>query len=142
MTDISKATPDYWLEESQSWPWEIKIMPISISVSRAAYSTAAKTHAEMMEGKGFTGDEKLEAEYANEQQIAELKRVVRAVNSYEPMLEALKFYADLERYRGPTQRRQDGDKYTPEESPFTQDVTKDNGDIARRAIAIAEGRQS
>jgi hypothetical protein len=67
--------------------------------------------------------------------------IVKAVNrdhAFEPMLEALRFYADQSRYRGPNCRRQEGDRFTPENVPFTHDVSKDGGEIARAAIALAE----
>lgn len=47
---------------------------------------------------------------------------------------ALSFYADPIRYQGPNQMAEPGDKWTPEDAPYRQDVSRDNGSIARAAL--------
>jgi hypothetical protein len=55
------------------------------------------------------------------------------------LLAALKFYADPLRYRGPNQSCiPNGDPYTPLDAAYRQDVTRDQGHIAREAIRRAE----
>jgi len=65
--------------------------------------------------------------------IAELEAQNKA------LAEALRFYSEPERYRGPRQPSFDGDPYTTPFSPFMQDITRDDGQIARAALAQYEG---
>lgn len=48
---------------------------------------------------------------------------------------ALRFYAGDNRYRGPNQPPEGEDPYTPDDAAYTVDVTRDGGDIARKALA-------
>ena len=50
----------------------------------------------------------------------------------ERLRKALAFYADPKRYMGPNQRNEFSDPFSP--GPYLQDVTRDGGEIARRAI--------
>jgi hypothetical protein len=65
---------------------------------------------------------------------AELRRLHE---QNQELLEALEFYADKKRYEGPNQQRELGDKFTPESDCYRMDVCRDNGAIARIAIARA-----
>lgn len=48
---------------------------------------------------------------------------------------ALEFYADPTRYQGPNQKLGDRvDPYTPEGNQYRQDVGRDGGQLARRAL--------
>lgn len=78
--------------------------------------------------------------------------IIEAVNNYAAMRtgieslrlqlvkvrEALEFYADGERYNGPNQRLVGDDKYTRADAAYLKDVTRDGGDLARRALALSE----
>jgi hypothetical protein len=61
--------------------------------------------------------------------------IVTACNSHADLVRALEFYADPLRYDGPNQRVIGDDPYTPKDRGYLQDVTRDNGDIARAALA-------
>jgi hypothetical protein len=88
----------------------------------------------------------LESEAATEitQLRADLTACVNARNAAvlegERMRLALEFYADPRRYLGPNQRAIPNDPYDPErERWYILDITKDNGDIARTALAAPQG---
>ena len=51
---------------------------------------------------------------------------------------ALEFYGDKRRYEGSNQRLTVPDKYTPVGAVYLQDVARDNGEIARAALAQVE----
>ena len=53
----------------------------------------------------------------------------------ERFRKALEFYANPQRYNGPNQRAVDGDAHQPSTCPYLWDVTRDGGDIARRALS-------
>ena len=56
------------------------------------------------------------------------------------VMEALTFYADTRRYQGANQPFREGDDpFTPPDSPFLIDTTRDGGQIARAALAAAKG---
>jgi hypothetical protein len=66
---------------------------------------------------------------------ADCKRIAAALSAQARVVEALQFYADPRRYRGPNQPRPEGDEFTPSKFPYMIDVTRDGGLIARDAIA-------
>jgi hypothetical protein len=49
---------------------------------------------------------------------------------------ALRFYADHKRYNGANQRNEISDPFSA--GPYLQDVTRDGGDIARKALHALE----
>lgn len=55
------------------------------------------------------------------------------------MREALEFYADDKRYRGPNQNNPGNDPYTPSDAPYLTDVTRDSGARALAALSGIEG---
>ncbi len=78
---------------------------------------------------------------ANKKLIAtnasDLECIVKCVNSHADLVAALEFYADPKRYEGPNQKAEAGDEHTPSENVYRQDVIRDQGDIARAALAKA-----
>ncbi len=80
-------------------------------------------HMMAMTGEGLHSKGDIAAELAwRDKRVAELET-------------ALRFYADDERYTGPNQRIERGsDPYTNPDSPYMQDVTRDRGAIAKKAL--------
>lgn len=50
---------------------------------------------------------------------------------------ALKFYARPIAYAGANQLNEGHDPFTPKDNPYIQDVVRDNGQVARRALSAA-----
>lgn len=65
---------------------------------------------------------------------------VDLVQQRDQLRAALEFYADKQRYMGSNQRIDSQDKYgeSPSNTVYLWDVMKDNGDIARAALAAME----
>lgn len=61
--------------------------------------------------------------------------VIDLMNDVWALQEALRFYADKRRYEGPNLPPIEGDKYAPSDLVYRYDVTRDNGFIAREALA-------
>jgi hypothetical protein len=59
------------------------------------------------------------------------------MNHIDAMKRALEFYADPKRYRGANQNNA-GDKFTDPQAPYMLDVTRDGGEIARKALSTIE----
>jgi hypothetical protein len=74
---------------------------------------------------------------SREENLANAALIVKAVNNHDALVKALQFYADYDRYNGPNQRLIGTDSYTPEGQGYLQDVTRDDGNIAREALAKA-----
>lgn len=69
------------------------------------------------------------------QKLTEKASLLRGCYARIDKLEkALSFYADPIRYQGPNQMAEPGDKWTPEDATYRQDVSRDNGSIARTAL--------
>lgn len=71
--------------------------------------------------------------------LIDLSSLATVTAQRDRLLEALEFYAQEQRYYGANQRCDGEDKYTPTGRPCLQDVTRDQGDIARTAIASVKG---
>ena len=69
-----------------------------------------------------------------EKESAEIAERVRT------LITALKFYADERRYKGPNQNPIPNDPYAKPDAVYIQDVTKDHGDIARKALTAVVGQ--
>ncbi len=68
-------------------------------------------------------------------QDAWIKRALGAEAQRDALMKALEFYADENRYRGSNQRNDGSDPYTKSDAAYMQDVNRDNGEIARTALA-------
>ena len=69
-------------------------------------------------------------------QSGRLDFIVKALNRdalFDEMVEALAFYADPRRYDGPNQKNPGDDKHSA--GPYLQNVTRDNGDLARAVLS-------
>lgn len=84
-------------------------------------------------------------EFVGKQLCADMvQQELDAVTAQRDQLrEALEFYADKQRYMGSNQRIDSQDKYgeSPSNTVYLWDVMKDNGDIARAALAATEDKQ-
>lgn len=61
--------------------------------------------------------------------------IVKAVNSHDALVKALEFYADPRRYNGANQKPIEADPYAQPGEVYIRDVTRDNGSLARSALA-------
>jgi hypothetical protein len=86
------------LEQPEKWPFDLIVTDALgvelINERRYAQSTADQTVAEAVECVHFRYAEREAAAAANRAQIARLKAIVRAVNSHDQMLAALKALRD------------------------------------------------
>lgn len=73
--------------------------------------------------------------YGRNEGEANAALIVTACNSHADLVRALEFYADPLRYDGPNQRIIGDGPYTPKDRGYLQDVTRNNGDIARAALS-------
>lgn len=61
--------------------------------------------------------------------------IVRWENHFDDLVRALEFYADPRRYRGPNQNPITDDPYAKPDQVYIQDVSRDDGSIARAILA-------
>jgi hypothetical protein len=60
----------------------------------------------------------------------------KAADEIERLRAALGFYARDVAWKGPNQRNDGKDRYTPRPEPYIQDATRDAGAVARAALRI------
>lgn len=80
------------LYEDPNWPWHVQILDATRKVLmdefRAAHSTKAKTLEQVWLGKGMGADID-EAVELNAEQLAKFNQIIVAVNSHQPLIDAL-----------------------------------------------------
>lgn len=67
---------------------------------------------------------------------------VDAANQIDALVKALQFYADPRRHQGPNLSPIPNDPFAKPDAVYIMDVSRDNGAIARAALAAAGAPQS
>jgi hypothetical protein len=124
------------------WPFDPFVATASTEANAAfivracnEYDALTKTAAEYAWLKDCARKTGVTVRFAGENMVVGHGIVDESV--VDDLVKALRFYADRERYNGPNQRLDGADEYTPMDQVYLQDVSRDNGDLARSAIQKA-----
>lgn len=97
-----------------------------------------REQAEMI-AASYPWDRIRKLEYDNNQAAARIRRLE---SDHDALVNALQFYANPCRYQGPNQRPLEDDPHAKPDQVYIQDVSRDNGEIARNALRYVKQNRS